>query len=442
MCLQRVPFDGSQKYTLVLDFKQFFLECFIMHPSKFLYAILSFFLGVTGGTQCMANDFFYPSDVNESQYKAALEYLYDQKIMQGYDDGTLKPDQLVNRAEFLKILMASKGVEPDGENCFPDVDTQWFAEYVCKGKELGLIRGYPDGLFRPEQPVNFVEAAQMIFPDVTLEDVEDNYLEASSDAPNPEYWNDVTTPWYRPAVLMLENKQAIPFEVNSFSQLLRRGEVADIFFKLEVNPDVTTNSYDRILAMDPHLSTEEKDSFSPRRYLTYGPEYSEFPYYKDSKYVYYSDASGKLVMLEGADAETFEEWNPMGGFFSDQHSVYSINTVAPLVISKVEGASPDTFQQNYQLFFDEHSLYTLSSDGTHKPLPDFEISSMENYDGTNFIPMFSDIQGIVYPIFKDGKFFYVYDFQSQKLLKFTEFNRDEFIKKTNSSIWKRIYNEV
>ncbi len=48
------------------------------------------------------------------------------------------------------------------KNCFSDVTNQWFAPYVCYAKELGWINGYPDGTFKPENEVAKVEAVKMI----------------------------------------------------------------------------------------------------------------------------------------------------------------------------------------------------------------------------------------------------------------------------------------
>ncbi|MFC1616064.1 ankyrin repeat domain-containing protein [Patescibacteria group bacterium] len=94
----------------------------------------------------------------------AIFYLYDEGIIWGYPDGSFKPDQDINRAEFLKILIEAKEYYPPSyySNCFPDVLDDWYASYVCYAKEMGWVDGYEDGLFRPEQTVNKVEALKML----------------------------------------------------------------------------------------------------------------------------------------------------------------------------------------------------------------------------------------------------------------------------------------
>ncbi|QQR55333.1 S-layer homology domain-containing protein [Candidatus Peregrinibacteria bacterium] len=99
-------------------------------------------------------------DVEESPYVESILFLQEQGVLQGYGDGTFRPEAQVNRAEFLKIVFAALGetTEEVDLNCFPDVKEEWFAPYVCRAKALGIAQGYPDGLYHPEQSVNLVEA--------------------------------------------------------------------------------------------------------------------------------------------------------------------------------------------------------------------------------------------------------------------------------------------
>lgn len=62
--------------------------------------------------------------------------------MEGYPNGTFGPKLAINRAEIIKIILASSivGDIGTGNNCFPDVHTEWFAKYVCYAKEHGMIK--------------------------------------------------------------------------------------------------------------------------------------------------------------------------------------------------------------------------------------------------------------------------------------------------------------
>jgi len=99
------------------------------------------------------------------RYREAVETLHEQDVIAGYPDGTFGPRKTVNRAELLKIIFKARGgSEPvEGERCFNDVPGgAWFAPYVCAAKRRGIVQGYEDGTFKPEQPVNYAEAIKIV----------------------------------------------------------------------------------------------------------------------------------------------------------------------------------------------------------------------------------------------------------------------------------------
>lgn len=53
--------------------------------------------------------------------------------------------------------------EQETSSCFHDVRaSDWFAPYVCAAKDLGVVGGFPDGLFHPERPLNYDQALKML----------------------------------------------------------------------------------------------------------------------------------------------------------------------------------------------------------------------------------------------------------------------------------------
>ncbi|KKT76143.1 MAG: S-layer domain protein [Candidatus Peregrinibacteria bacterium GW2011_GWA2_44_7] len=100
-----------------------------------------------------------------------IEYLVEIGTLKGYDDGTFRPEGTVNRAELMKIMVAGQGLDPDAglyNNCFPDIKDDWYAKYVCFGKTMGWVGGYPDGSFKPENTVSKVEAAKILINSLGL----------------------------------------------------------------------------------------------------------------------------------------------------------------------------------------------------------------------------------------------------------------------------------
>ncbi len=116
-------------------------------------------------------------------YKDAIGWAKQSGILQGYPDGTFKPDQTVNRAEFLKIVLGAKGInvsDTTGDAGFKDLDNNaWYAPYIRYAKTQGFIQGYPDGTFKPDQTVNFAEALKMAYSalGVTTSDIGGNWYD-------------------------------------------------------------------------------------------------------------------------------------------------------------------------------------------------------------------------------------------------------------------------
>ncbi|KKT20296.1 MAG: hypothetical protein UW03_C0006G0031 [Candidatus Peregrinibacteria bacterium GW2011_GWA2_43_8] len=124
----------------------------------------------------------------------AVMGLWEMGVIDGYDDGNFYPNNTVNRAELLKILVEGLGLTSDPDeykDCFPDVDDDWYAKYVCYAKEEGWVSGYSDGYFHPEDTVNKVEAVKMLLNAYGYEVSEDE--DVSDGMP---YKDTYSTAWY------------------------------------------------------------------------------------------------------------------------------------------------------------------------------------------------------------------------------------------------------
>ncbi|MFH1284467.1 MAG: S-layer homology domain-containing protein [Candidatus Peregrinibacteria bacterium] len=104
----------------------------------------------------------------ENSYFDAIAYVKDEGIVNGYSDGTYRPSSKINRAEFTKILIESVFSDSEINSCtsgktFSDVPSgEWFSKYVCTASKNSIIDGYPDGSFKPEGNINFAEAAKIL----------------------------------------------------------------------------------------------------------------------------------------------------------------------------------------------------------------------------------------------------------------------------------------
>ena len=88
-------------------------------------------------------------------------------IVEGYEDGSFRPDAPINRAEALKILLEATKLqaleEPFEQQEFSDVpEDAWFAPYVERLVEYAIVEGYEDGTFRPQQHITRAEASKIL----------------------------------------------------------------------------------------------------------------------------------------------------------------------------------------------------------------------------------------------------------------------------------------
>lgn len=81
----------------------------------------------------------------------------------GYSDGTIKPDGKVTRAEFTKLVNKVFGFTQTTDISFGDVKSnQWYYKEVSIGVSEGYIDGYPDNTFRPDDYISREEACKII----------------------------------------------------------------------------------------------------------------------------------------------------------------------------------------------------------------------------------------------------------------------------------------
>ncbi len=104
----------------------------------------------------------------DAENNGILDVLSELNIMTGDPDGNMRLDDYVSRAEFTKIAVAASSYRNSvatnlAVSPFPDVTYKhWAAPYVRVGVTKGIVSGYPDGNFRPEDTVLFEEAITML----------------------------------------------------------------------------------------------------------------------------------------------------------------------------------------------------------------------------------------------------------------------------------------
>ena len=94
----------------------------------------------------------------DAWYAEAVNTLATLEIVDGVGDNRFAPERTITRAEFTTMAMRFCQEIPTGENIFSDVDQDdWFYDYVVGSIQYGWINGYPDGTFRPNDTITRAE---------------------------------------------------------------------------------------------------------------------------------------------------------------------------------------------------------------------------------------------------------------------------------------------
>lgn len=94
-------------------------------------------------------------------YNNAISTLSNAGIVMGYNDGTFRPNQPITRGEMAKIIANFANLRK-GTKSFTDLSGHWSKTYVELAAGNGWIAGYPDGSFRPDQKITRAETVTMI----------------------------------------------------------------------------------------------------------------------------------------------------------------------------------------------------------------------------------------------------------------------------------------
>ena len=163
----------------------------------------------------------------------AISYLNESGVISGYSDNTFKPENPINRAEVLKIILKGSGVDSPsdfGDITFPDVKKDdWFAPYVMKAQSLEIVKGNAaDGTFTPSRQVNKAEFIKML---LLANSIKTEALQVSSDVSSDVKKDD----WFAPYLNYALQVGIVSKNDNDLlepSKLLTRGEVAEMLYLL------------------------------------------------------------------------------------------------------------------------------------------------------------------------------------------------------------------
>ena len=139
-------------------------------------------------------------DVEKERWSSHdIEYMAEKKIVQGYPDGEFKPSWKLTRAEFAALIFRFTGIKKaDIKNQFTDLDeTHWAYKEILALTNNGLIEGYPDKTYKPENNITRAEVMTVINKLLGRKPLE-SYVKSLEFNPYNDLYNDK---WYYVTVL-------------------------------------------------------------------------------------------------------------------------------------------------------------------------------------------------------------------------------------------------
>ena len=103
------------------------------------------------------------SDVKAGDwFNNAVSTLSNAGIIAGYEDGSFRPNGYITRAEFATIAARFFDVTYNGKDLFPDISGHWAKDYINQAANKGFVNGYEDGTFKPDRNITRAEAVTMV----------------------------------------------------------------------------------------------------------------------------------------------------------------------------------------------------------------------------------------------------------------------------------------
>jgi hypothetical protein len=167
------------------------------------------------------------TDISNHWAKGSIEYLIKGGTIVGYPDNTFKPDNPITRAEFTALLVKTFDLTADSGKVFEDTSGHWAKNYISTAAAYGIILGYNDKGFGPDDVITREQMVVMITRAAHLSDVSDTLQFTDSDH---------ISSWAREAISSVTAQQIITgYTDNTFrpGNLATRAEAVTILLRIK-----------------------------------------------------------------------------------------------------------------------------------------------------------------------------------------------------------------
>jgi murein DD-endopeptidase MepM/ murein hydrolase activator NlpD len=202
--------------------------------------------GLKYSTEILQASIFPDLDENNENF-VAISFLKQNDVIMGYPDGTFKPENPVSRVEALKFIYEGLNKKMSGGKILPFSDTDskaWYAKYVAAGVKDRVIEGYGNNVFKPANQVTRAEFLKML-----LESSGEGSLATSEIKP----FSDVElNSWYAKYFSIAKDKNLVDSASSLVNphEALSRAEVSEILYRLMVLKATNKSKFERSLAAD------------------------------------------------------------------------------------------------------------------------------------------------------------------------------------------------
>ena len=117
---------------------------------------------LNGGTNFGTSGATKFSDASDDWYSKAVNYVVGKGLISGYPNGTFKPNESITRAEFAQMISGYIKNEKAGSSDFKDVKDHWAKDAIDKLNGNKNVTGYPDGSFKPNAKITRAEAVTIL----------------------------------------------------------------------------------------------------------------------------------------------------------------------------------------------------------------------------------------------------------------------------------------
>jgi hypothetical protein len=111
------------------------------------------------------------NDIEGHWAAAEINQMYSSGIIGGYPDGSFKPNNQITRAEFVAILVKAFQLETESSKVFNDTVQHWAKDYIAAAAGKNVVNGYSDELFGPDDFITREQMAVMVVNAAQLTEV-------------------------------------------------------------------------------------------------------------------------------------------------------------------------------------------------------------------------------------------------------------------------------